>query len=164
MQFPFESTEIKTIAVRFPCPFCDIEVHSGEIFLHGANYAASTNEDSLVCEDYDAICDDCENQFYFSVCIGKESSFIETEPDDNIENLRVDIISDNEFDEYHKEQYDAISANKHLFKTFKTSINNLQKLNEVDLKNKDLNAVLKLQIYSGIISAMETFLSDTMIN
>jgi hypothetical protein len=160
----FDVNDIYCIAVRFECTYCQQEVLSGYIPLHGADYTAKNNSESYVCEDYDATCDNCEEQYYFSVCVGKDDGYIEFDDSDEIDNIRVDVISHDEYDYYHREHFDAISGNKHLYQTFKSSINNLQKLNEIDLNSTELNSILKRQIYTGLVAAMETFLSDTMIN
>jgi hypothetical protein len=160
----FEVNDIYCIAVRFECPYCQQEVLSGYIPLHGADYAAKDNSESYICEDYDETCDSCEEQYHFSVCVGHDDGYIEFDDTDGIENIRVDTISHDEYDYYHSEHFDAISANKHLYQTFRSSIDNLEKLNEIDLNNTELNSILKRQIYTGIVAAMETFLSDSMIN
>lgn len=73
-----------------------------------------------------------------------------------------------EFDgeEYYdyEDQYDAIVSNKHYYDNFICEIYNIQKLNELELDDKDLNSVLKRQLYVSIIGTVETFLSETFIN
>jgi hypothetical protein len=160
----FNFSNIYCIAIRFECSYCHQEVSSGYLQLHGADYAAKNNTESYICEDYDAICDNCEERYYFSVCVSNGEGYVDFDESDKIKNIRIDVISNEEYDHYHSEQFDAISANKHLFQTFKSSIDNLQKLNEIDLNSNELNSILKRQIYTGIVAAMETFLSDTMIN
>ncbi len=164
MSTHFDVNNIYCIAIRFECPYCHQEVLSGYVPLHGANYAAKNSSESYICEDYDATCDNCEEQYYFSVCVGKEDGYIQFDESDGITNVRIDVISHEEYDQYHREQFDAISANTHLFQTFRSSVDNLQKLNEVNLNSSELNSILKRQIYTGIVAAMETFLSDAMIN
>lgn len=66
--------------------------------------------------------------------------------------------------EYYEEQFDAIAGNKYFLKTFQNEIENHLQLNEIILENKDLEILLKRQIFSSIISTLETFLSDTFIN
>lgn len=159
----FKTDDIYCISIRFECPYCQQEVASGYFPLHGADYSAANNSASYVCEDYDATCDSCEEQFYFSICVGKEDGYIELDEFDP-DNVRIDVITNAEYDQYHKETFDAISDNKYLFLTFRNSIENLKKLNKTILSSQELNTILKLQIYTGVIGAMETFLSDAMIN
>jgi len=67
-------------------------------------------------------------------------------------------------DDYYEEQYDAIIANKKFLIKFQEEIENLEHLNEIDLDDKNLETILKRQIFSSIIGTLETFLSDTFIN
>ncbi|CAM4212224.1 hypothetical protein SAMN06265348_10636 [Pedobacter westerhofensis] len=60
-------------------------------------------------------------------------------------------------------EYDAISSSPGLSDNFDLEIEKLRKLNEVDLKNDELNAILKRQIYIGVMGTMETFLSETFV-
>jgi hypothetical protein len=69
-----------------------------------------------------------------------------------------------ENDDYSKEQYEAIIANKKFLIKFQEEIENLEGLNEVELPDKNLETILKRQIFIGVIGTLETFLSDTFIN
>lgn len=60
-------------------------------------------------------------------------------------------------------EYDAISSNPGLSDNFDHEIENLQKLNEVNLKDDELNVILKRHIYIGVMGTMETFLSETFV-
>ncbi|GAA3984656.1 hypothetical protein GCM10022246_40480 [Pedobacter ginsengiterrae] len=60
-------------------------------------------------------------------------------------------------------EFEAISSNIKLSDNFDHEIDNLEKLNEVDLGDEELNTILKRQIYIGVIGSMETFLSETFI-
>lgn len=67
-------------------------------------------------------------------------------------------------EEYYEEQYEAIIANKKFLIKFQDEIENLERLNEIELEDKDLETILKRQIFSGVVGTLETFLSDTFIN
>lgn len=67
-------------------------------------------------------------------------------------------------DEYYEEQYEAIIANKKFLLKFQDEIANLERLNEIELEDSDLQTILRGQIFIGVIGTMETFLSDTFIN
>jgi hypothetical protein len=71
---------------------------------------------------------------------------------------------DLENDDYYEEQYEAITSNKDYLERFQSEIEAAKKLNEVELEDKGLEAILKRQIYISIIGAVETFLSETFIN
>lgn len=67
-------------------------------------------------------------------------------------------------EEYYEEQYEAITANKKFLLKFQEEIGNLEQLNAIELDDKGLEAILKRQVFSGVIGTLETFLSDTFIN
>lgn len=67
-------------------------------------------------------------------------------------------------DEYYEEQFDAIVSNKHYYDSFKNAIASARELNNLAFANENLEGILKRQIYSSIIGAIEAFLSETFIN
>lgn len=77
-------------------------------------------------------------------------------------NIGLEVLQ-GDYSHDHEYEYDAISSNAELSSNFNHEIENLKKLNEVDLNNDELNSILKRQIYIGVIGSMETFLSETFI-
>lgn len=78
--------------------------------------------------------------------------------------IDVSVLQGDYADDYDYDyEFEAISSSNELLQNFNQEINNLKKLNEVDLKTEDLNKILKRQIYIGIIGSMETFFSETFI-
>lgn len=160
----FISRDVYSIDVRFACPYCQQEVQSGDIVLNGVIYPARRNSERYAYKDYDVNCENCKENFHFSIYLDEYIGYVEFDEYEHVKNIRVDVITNEEYNQYHNEQFDAISSNTHLFQTFLVAIENLRKLNEIKLNSNDLNLILKRQIYTGVIAAMETFLSDTMIN
>lgn len=68
-----------------------------------------------------------------------------------------------ENEDYYDEQYDAIIADKNSLLKFHEEVEGLKRLNELELEDKSLEAILKRQIFIGVIGTFETFLSDTFI-
>lgn len=64
----------------------------------------------------------------------------------------------------YEEQFEAIINNKHYYDSFQNEIENLKKLNQLELENLELLQVLKRQLYISAIGTLETFLSETFIN
>ncbi|MDC7996380.1 HEPN domain-containing protein [Altibacter sp. HG106] len=72
---------------------------------------------------------------------------------------------DYDFDDYdYQEEFDAIIANKAYYDSFHKEVRNLEKLNNLELENQDLQNVLIRQLYISAIGTLETFLSETFIN
>ncbi|TMI62798.1 MAG: hypothetical protein E6H07_15435 [Bacteroidetes bacterium] len=159
----FNASDADYINIRFACPYCQAEVFSGYLPVHDSNLFAKNSKDSYVHEDHEAICDDCNESYWLTMYVGNDDAYIKMESSDEIPSIKIDEISKEEI-EYEINQYEAISANVDLLETFKSGINKLKKLNAVDLKDKELNTILKMQIYTGLIATMETFLSDAFIN
>jgi len=63
-----------------------------------------------------------------------------------------------------EEQYEAISSNTQFLFTFKTEIENLKELHQINIDNPSIDLTLRRQIFIGIITSMETYLSDAFIN
>lgn len=63
----------------------------------------------------------------------------------------------------YEEYYDAMLSGRCDYFIFQDEISNLRKLNELLVEDYALNLILKRQIFIGVISTMETFLSDTFI-
>jgi hypothetical protein len=90
---------------------------------------------------------------------------------DKIDGLNADnqvwisphVFSDEEYYDY-EEQYEAIIANKFFYDSFQNDISNVRELNEIQIENQELLAVLKRQLYITAIGTLETFLSETFIN
>ncbi|MDZ7774957.1 MAG: hypothetical protein U5L09_04740 [Bacteroidales bacterium] len=69
-----------------------------------------------------------------------------------------------EEEHYYDEQYDAILHNHQFYDRFEIEIQNLKKLNEIEISDSSLQEVFRRQVYIGIIGTLETFLSETFIN
>ena len=63
-----------------------------------------------------------------------------------------------------EEQYEAIIANKFFYNSFQAAVKSITQLNDIELESRELQHILKRQLYVASISAMETFLSEAFIN
>lgn len=64
----------------------------------------------------------------------------------------------------YEELFDTIVYDQHYVKRYKDEIANLEKLLNLQVKNEQLKEILNRQIFIGVISTMEVFLSDVFIN
>jgi len=67
-------------------------------------------------------------------------------------------------EQYYDDQYDAILHNQQFFNSFETEIQNLKRLNDLEIDDPTLQQILRRQVYIGVIGTLETFLSETFIN
>jgi len=69
-----------------------------------------------------------------------------------------------EGESYYDEQYEAIIQNHQFYNSFETEIQNLKKLNDLEISDPTMQQILRRQVYIGVIGTLETFLSETFIN
>jgi len=65
--------------------------------------------------------------------------------------------------DYYDYQFESIYHNKY-YSHFQDEINNLRKLNKLEIKDDELIKILRRQIYISTIGVLESFLSETFIN
>ncbi|QRQ59798.1 hypothetical protein [Sphingobacterium multivorum] len=80
--------------------------------------------------------------------------------DDRKVKVDASVIIDAEPYEY---EFEAITETSKLLDNFEKEIVNLRRLNNLDLGNKDLEVILRRQVYIAAITTMETFLSETFV-
>jgi hypothetical protein len=105
-----------------------------------------------------------EHVVYFSPDSPKEilDKIIGLDSDNQVTISPFDDYEEN-FDDY-EEQYDAIISNKHYYLSFHNELNNIRKLNALNIEDADLLKILKRQLYIAGIGTLETFLSETFVN
>ncbi len=160
--FNFDNIGNTAIAVRFQCDECETTIESDEIRIPSPDFSAETTSDSQTENYGEAVCPNpkCGKEFtidIFSTFSGG-SGCINELPDDK----SVEIIETPDPD--YETEYDAIFSNTDFFLTFQTEINNLDELNKITLPNPLVEMVLKRQIFVGVITAMEAYLSAAFIH
>jgi len=157
--FEFNPFGNRSLVLKFECDECKCDVTSEEIDIPLPNYLADTASDSQTDNDGYAICDNCGKDYDVSIysTYAGGNGYVENLPD----KWRIDVIENPEL--YYEELYDAISSNDSFYDTFNREIENLRKLNEIKLDDQ-LEKALKRLLYVGVITSMETYLSDAFIN
>jgi len=155
----------KSVIVKFLCNNCQNEVDSEEIYIPHPNLQADRNSDSYNENDGYAVCDNCNKEYDIYVHAGFSDGYVEVFGVDD-ENIYIESLADEddiELDNYINEHYNAIVNSQFYIYQFENEINNLKKLNDIDLKNSELQEILYRQIYSGAITCLEDYLSTTLI-
>lgn len=67
------------------------------------------------------------------------------------------------YDDYYEEEYEAKLSNFLSHDTFTSELDNLKRLNEVELGDAELEGIQKRLIFIGVFGTLETYLSDTFI-
>jgi transcription elongation factor Elf1 len=156
--FSFNPFGSRSLIVKFECSNCGHNVESEDIYIPEPDYSADTARDSQVDEEGSAICDNCEKEFEIAIYVtyAGGDGYINGLP----EEYDIEVIEE----PYDEEPYEAIFSNTFFFNTFNTEIEKLKELNKIVIKNSSVDKTLRRQIYIGIISSMETYLSDAFIN
>lgn len=152
----------ESIVVKFKCDECDHEVTSNEIYIPSPNYLAETASDSYNDNDGSAVCENCSKEFEITIYVSYAGGSIEIQDikDEDV----IEVIEHQEkLEEYYEEQINSIIFNSGNILSFITELENLKKLNIEKIGDKELENTLKRQLYSGAITCLEDFLSQTLI-
>jgi|JI8StandDraft_1071087.scaffolds.fasta_scaffold71405_2 hypothetical protein len=148
--------------LKFPCNKCGYLIKSDEIAVPLPDFSGEYARDSYNDNEENIVCDDCGTEYTVTIWADRTEGGIQIEELSENSKLEIEGIS-KPYDNY-DELYDAIAENKQFYETFKLEIDNLIKLNSIDLGDASLNKILKRQIFISVITTLETFLSDTFIN
>ena len=157
----FSPFGVDSLSVKFECKKCGQIVESDSISVPTPNFMAEKSGDSYNNYWDSAYCD-CGEEYEISVYAGFSGGYIEI---DGLENEdKVEIIEKyTELDEYYEEQINSILAEKNYYDLFIKEINNLKRLNGIDINDHELQKTLLRQIFSGAITCLEEYLSSTLI-
>ncbi len=163
-QVEFNPFGTEAVFIKFKCDECKHEVTSEEIDVPTPDYSADTARDSSNdCDGY-AVCPNCSKEFDVTVWVSYVGGYIDV-PDLEDEDV-IDVIEVQEvkMDEYYEEQIQTYLFNSNSLDIFNREILNIEKLNEMNVNDKKLEVTLKRQLYSGVVTCMEVYLSDKLIN
>lgn len=154
---------IDAVELRFQCDACGALVISDELSVPMPDFQAEKARDSHVVQDEYARCTECDKGFEISFGIGYAGGSI------TIHNLpehsQVEVVEIPEiFDDYDNFYLAAIISNSQFHETFLSEIEKLKNLNQLKIKDPSLCRTLQGHIYVGVITCLETYLSDAFIN
>lgn len=156
---PFGNSAIK---LEFKCNDCSDIIKTEEFGLPYPNYMEDKASDSYVSIEESAVCENCGKDFTINISVGFGDAFVTIEELGSKDELKIIGIPD--YDEFVDEQIDSFLATCTIFSSFNNEISNLRKLNELKLNDDELEKILKRQIYSGVVTCLEDYLSTTLIN
>ncbi len=151
------------LILKFPCKKCGYWIKTDEIGIPSPDLLADTAGDSYNDNDDYTTCPKCEEEYNITVWASYVGGYIDIQELDDESEVEVEEIPE-PYEDYYEERYEAISENKLFFKNYQTEIDSLIKLNKIELGEVEINKTLNRQIFTGVITAVETFLSDTFIN
>lgn len=159
----FSPHGVKSVIVSFTCNNCGEQVESDEISLPSPNIEAEKASDSHGENIGWTECPNCGETFDVGVYAGWADGYIDIDGVDDESITIEEIIDEDYLDYYMGQQIDTIIQSHNYIIQFGKEIENLKKLNEIELDNATLQETLQRQIYSGAITCLEDYLSTTLI-
>lgn len=139
----------ETISIDFICPNCCKHSNSGSIYVPQPNYLAETHHDSINSDFTEVSCEHCGATFEVTLNNGYYGGDGEIEGIDKILNVEEEYAGEDD-DYYERELYDA--THNEIEKT----LDNIKGIPE------DSKLYLYRLLYANAITAMETYLGDTL--
>ena len=148
---------VESVVFNFHCSKCNkgIEYTSHNIsspkFAGGNTSSETANE-----EEYSFECPNC-NQSY-SITIGTNMCETYVTSYDLPEDTKAHI------EDEHEDYLEAVESNTEFFETFCNQMEKIKKLSENNILNAELIDTLDKLLFSNMITCLETYLSDALIN
>ena len=140
----------ESVTVTYECPHCG-HTNKETFSVPAPDLTAETHHDSINQDLFDAICEECEQEYNVIMTNGYYGGYGEIEYVDNV--IEVEENIPGEDDEY----YDKLLFKETHSDTEKTVV----AIEELPQEIKD--SLYRL-LYANIISKMEAFLCDTIVN
>ncbi len=157
------SQDIKSIIVKFTCKQCGNKIESEEIIVPYPNNTAEKTSDSYNKNDGIALCHICKTDYDVDVYSGSTDGYIEIFDIDDNSISYEEIVDEKVFKDYMNQQIDSIVNSHNYIDQFEKEIENLKKLSSIRINDNELKKTLLKQIYSGSITCLEDYLSNTLI-
>jgi transcription elongation factor Elf1 len=150
----------KKIKVMFDCPICGKKIEQ-ELSVPEPNLEGDRETfNATVEDDYGTIiCENCEKEYDYTIQSSIIGGFLYIDNLDDEEYVSVEELSDYDLGFY-------ILENTEYYLTYKTQFDNVDKLlYSIDKTNdNEIVSLLYKLIYINIVTIMETYLSDALIN
>ncbi len=164
-EFEFDPT-FENLFLSFGCIQCS-ERQQIELFIPSQEDILGMDETIQLASEGMMFCR-CGKEYYCKIFVTPNRGYGHIEGITSgyrITKLETDgFFNEDEYEALIDDQYDAIVDNSEFYDTFCAEIRSLKELNSITLPNSRVDRTLKRQIYIGIISSMETYLSDAFIN
>jgi hypothetical protein len=162
----FNMFGIDAVELRFECDVCGASVISDELSVPIPDFQAEKARDSQVVKDEYARCTECDKGFEISFGVGYAGGNITIH--DLAEDIRVEVVeipeTFDDYDDYDDFYFAAIISNSEFHETFLNEIEKLKNLNQLEIKDPSLRRTLQGHVYVGVITCLETYLSDAFVN
>lgn len=159
-EYDFSNFAIKALNVEFVCPNCGCEVFGENLCVPMPNLLADRSRDSENSYDECLECPHCEKEYDIAIYSGMYGGFLTIDDLSKDWVVKIDEIDD--YESYFNDISDILEIDN-TFAVLQRDIFNLQKLMDVQLNNKELKDIFYRQVFSGAITCLEDYLSNTLI-
>lgn len=151
----------KSIALKFSCTECNEEIEETleNLPLPNLNVERETHSATLNDELFEIECPKCSKTYSVTAYASIDGGTLDS--DDLPEDTEVCI---EEFNDYFDDYSEAVESNTEFFETFYNQMEKIKKLSENDILNEELIDTLDKLLFSNMITCLETYLSDALIN
>lgn len=160
--YPIDHFNNISAEIKFNCPKCGHVNTTDELSYPSPDYSSETIHDSYSSESETEYCTQCGEEFEFEIWASIADGYIDIPFDDKYI-IAVDETPSLAFKQYVDEQIELALADKTHYDIFKEAINNCDQIFELGKSAHHIEKVLYNQAYSGLVTAMEAYLSSTFI-
>ena len=144
---------IDYVVVRFKCPECDTWNETDALSVPIPDFTADTHSDSVNSEIYEHECSNCGHLFDIAInngMYGGDGEIPDVNDEDEI------FVKEGFPEENYEEEYKSLFFDEHVKET-------IDVLDEIDSLNETSRKLLYRTLYANVISSMEAYLSDRLI-
>lgn len=151
------------VLVAFPCAQCREPLRVGPVSIPEPDLQADTASRSGREIDDVAECPRCLNLYTVTVEATYAGGTVQVYGLDDGAAVEVtELPFDYDYD--HGAERDAVFANTAAFATFEGAIGDIHRLNALDVPDPTLDGLYRRQLYVGVVSCLEAYLSDGLVN
>lgn len=158
----FNIFSTKSITLKFLCSKCNEEIEETIENIPSPNLMSDkdTYSSTLETDCVDIECPNCHKNY--TIQLGASMYGGELFSDDLDENTVAEVEDLEE--EYYEDYSEIVESNSCFFETFSNQMETNKKLFDNTILDHDLQITLDKLLYANIITCLETYLSDALIN
>ncbi|MBP8777755.1 MAG: hypothetical protein KBH23_07205, partial [Bacteroidaceae bacterium] len=141
------------VVLKFNCPECGTENETDALSVPMPDFSAENHRDSCNDENYEHQCPNCEHIFDIIINNGMYGGDGEISDVDDEEGVFVEeCFAEEDYDEEYKSSF----FDEHVVET-------IDVLDKIDILDETSRKLLYRTLYANVISSMEAYLSDRLI-
>lgn len=158
----FNAFTARCITLRFRCSECGEEIEETIDSIPSPNLLSDrdTYTGTLETDCTDIECSNCHKNYNIQLASSMYGGELYSDDLDEDTEMEVEDIEDKYFEDY----AEIVESNSSFFDTFSTQMEANKKIFENSTLTPDMEAALDKLLFANIITCLETYLSDALIN